>query len=83
MCPRCQVRLPFLTQNLADVAGSDTVAGGGVTANPFTEGPNTPEILVARLSKEEGRKVDEARAMDGELMTGLPRLSVCVTSQDY
>jgi hypothetical protein len=41
---------------------------GGDNTN---EDPNTPEMLVARLLKEEAREVDdEARAMDGELMTG-------------
>jgi hypothetical protein len=51
--------------------------GGGVfAANPFAEDTNSPEILVARLLKEEGREVDdEARAADGEVLPGFPPLS--------
>ena len=67
---------------LPDGAGDVGGAGGGggrvagVAANPFAEDPNSPEMLVARLLKEEGREVDdEARAADGEAVPGLPLLS--------
>ena len=66
----------------AGVLADGTVGGGGgggggvVAANPFAEDANSPEMLVARLLKEEGREVDdEARAADGEAVPGLPLLS--------
>ena len=72
---------------LADGAGGGFggAAGGvggvaGVAANPFTEDPNSPEMLVARLLKAEGREVDdEARAADGGVVAGLPLLSARVS----
>ena len=55
---------------------SRSEGGGVVAANPFAEDTHSPEMLVARLLKEEGREVDdEARAADGEVLTGLPPLS--------
>jgi hypothetical protein len=55
---------------------SRSEGGGVVASNPFAEDTNSPEMLVARLLKEEGREVDdEARAAEGEVLTGLPPLS--------
>jgi hypothetical protein len=64
--------------------GGDGGGGGGgvagVAANPFAEDPNSPEMLVARLLKAEGREVDdEARAADGEVVAGRPLLSARVS----
>ncbi len=60
--------------------GSVGVGAAGVAANPFAEDPNSPEMLVARLLKAEGREVeDEARAADGEKLPALPPLSVRVS----
>jgi hypothetical protein len=46
------------------------IGGGGMRGGDNSnEDPNTPEMLVARLVKEGAREVDEARPMDGDLMT--------------
>ena len=63
---------------LADGTGGGGGGGGGgvVAASPFAEDANSPEMLVARLLKEEGREVDdEARAADGEVVPGLAPLA--------
>jgi hypothetical protein len=56
--------------------------GGGVVAlNPFAKDTNSPEILVTRFLKEEGKEVDdETRATDGEVQSGLPLLSERVST---
>jgi hypothetical protein len=70
---------------LPDGAGGVGGGGGGggvagVAANPFAEDPNSPEMLVARLLKAEGREVDdEAREADGELLPARPPLSARVS----
>jgi hypothetical protein len=71
-----------LSDGAGGVGGGGGGGGGvaGVAANPFAEDPNSPEMLVARLLKEEGREVDdEAREADGELLPGRPPLSARVS----
>jgi hypothetical protein len=71
-----------LPDGAGGVGGGGGGGGGvaGVAANPFAEDPNSPEMLVARLLKAEGREVDdEAREAGGELLPARPPLSARVS----